>query len=248
MRSKLASQAPPSAASSVTSSADMLRRLTSMFSPGFLQMRAASDELHSLQQFVRFHATREDVAWAASGTVHCILIVWQISPPQLLHCTRTQLQKVAIWIRNQENKEKDKKIILKKQTRERKNTKDTRPRKRNALNLSLAYAINFWRTMAVKWNNSLSRNPDPYLNMMQEYLRTTGEKKSIFMDTFCLATVGQELTLTICFLLCLDLGWMPTVEIQHQLDNLLQPCSATHPHSCPQPAIEVIITGRCMHE
>ena len=146
MRSKLASQAPPSAASSVTGSADMLRRLTSMFSPGLLQMRAASDELHSLQQFVRFHASREDVAWAASGTVHCILIVWQISPPKILHCDRTQLQKVAIRIRNQEHKEKIKRVFR----RNRPEKRGTQRYKTKVLNLSLLYAIKFWRTMAVK--------------------------------------------------------------------------------------------------
>lgn len=81
MRSKLASQAPISAASSVTSSADMLRRLTSLFSPSLQRMQAASDELHALQQFLRFHASREDVTWAASGIdlqLNCISLTSRV--------------------------------------------------------------------------------------------------------------------------------------------------------------------------
>ena len=212
MRSKLASQAPPSAASSVTGSADMLRRLTSMFSPGLLQMRAASDELHSLQQFVRFHASREDVAWAASGTVHCILIVWQISPLQLLHYNRTQLQKVAIRIRNQEHKEKIKRLFQRNRPKKRGTQKiqGQETEEGSQSNLFLCHQLLVNRGCK---SHSLSRNSDPCLNMMQEYHLANSKrqvnKKLIFIETFCLApvrTAGQEQTLTVCFLLWPDLG------------------------------------------
>lgn len=69
MRSKLAIQALRPAAGPVTSSADMLTRRRNMFGPSLHRMRAASDELHALQQLVRFRASREDVAWVASGNV-----------------------------------------------------------------------------------------------------------------------------------------------------------------------------------
>ena len=69
MRSKLASQTLGPAAGPVTSSSDMRRRRRNMFGPSLHDMRAAADELHGLQQFVRFNASREDVAWAASGNV-----------------------------------------------------------------------------------------------------------------------------------------------------------------------------------
>ena len=69
MRNKLASQTLGAAAGPVTSRSDMLARRRNMFGPSLHRMRAASDELHGLQHFVRFNASREDVAWAASGNV-----------------------------------------------------------------------------------------------------------------------------------------------------------------------------------
>ena len=67
MRSKLASQSPAPASGPVTSSADMLQRTRRMFSASRHRLQAASHELHSLQQFIRFRASRADVAWAAAG-------------------------------------------------------------------------------------------------------------------------------------------------------------------------------------
>lgn len=68
MRSKLASQMQTPAVGPVTSSADMLQRTRRMFTASRQQVQAASHELQSLQQFIRFRASREDVAWAAAGT------------------------------------------------------------------------------------------------------------------------------------------------------------------------------------
>lgn len=69
MRSKLASQALAPAASAVTTSGVMLTWRRAMFGPSLQRMQAASYELRALQRLVRFHASREDVAWAASGDV-----------------------------------------------------------------------------------------------------------------------------------------------------------------------------------
>ncbi|DBA85972.1 TPA: hypothetical protein ACH3X1_005510 [Trebouxia sp. C0004] len=65
MRSKLASQTQPLPAVSLTSRGDMLLRCQGMFAASVEQLHAATRELHNLQRVMRFHATREDVAWAA---------------------------------------------------------------------------------------------------------------------------------------------------------------------------------------
>ena len=45
----------------------MLARCQGMFAASLQQMHAARNELRNLQRFVRFQASGEDVAWAASG-------------------------------------------------------------------------------------------------------------------------------------------------------------------------------------
>ncbi|DBA72932.1 TPA: hypothetical protein ACH3X2_009886 [Trebouxia sp. C0005] len=65
MRSKLTPQTQPSPAVSSSSRADMLLRCRGMFAASLQQVHAATGELHNLQRVMRFHATREDVAWAA---------------------------------------------------------------------------------------------------------------------------------------------------------------------------------------
>ncbi len=67
MRSKLASQTPPLPAVSLTSRGDMLLRCQGMFAASLQQVHAATRELHNLQRFIRFHATREDMVWAAAS-------------------------------------------------------------------------------------------------------------------------------------------------------------------------------------
>ena len=67
MRRKLATQAQPLPTASITSSTDLLARCHGMFAASLQQMHAARNELRCLQQFVRFRASGEDVAWAASG-------------------------------------------------------------------------------------------------------------------------------------------------------------------------------------
>ena len=67
MRSKLASQTQPFPAASLTSRGDMLLRCQGMFAASLQQVHATTRELHNLQRFMRFHATREDVAWAAAS-------------------------------------------------------------------------------------------------------------------------------------------------------------------------------------
>ncbi|KAL0052575.1 hypothetical protein WJX82_004127 [Trebouxia sp. C0006] len=85
MRSKLVSQTQPLPAVSLTSRGDMLLRCQGMFAASLQQVHAATRELHNLQQFMRFHATREDMAWAAaraSSTVHTFRAVKaQMSSP-----------------------------------------------------------------------------------------------------------------------------------------------------------------------
>ena len=46
-----------------------------MFAGSVRKVHAAMQELHSLQRSIRFHATRQDVAWASSGelSVLCTL-------------------------------------------------------------------------------------------------------------------------------------------------------------------------------
>ncbi len=65
MRSKLAPQTQPLPAVSLTNRGDMLLRCQGMFAASLQQVHAATRELHHLQRFMRFHATREDMAWAA---------------------------------------------------------------------------------------------------------------------------------------------------------------------------------------
>ena len=67
MRSKLASQTQPLLAVSLTSRGGMLMRCQGMFAASLRQVHAATRELHNLQRFMRFHATREDVMWAAAS-------------------------------------------------------------------------------------------------------------------------------------------------------------------------------------
>ncbi len=75
MRSKLASQTQPVPAVSLTSRGDMLLRCQGMFAASLQQVHAATRELHNLQRFLRFHATREDVVWAhASEMQPCTTI------------------------------------------------------------------------------------------------------------------------------------------------------------------------------
>ena len=88
MRSKLGSQAQPTNAVVVTSRTDMLMRCRSMFAASLHQMHAAAQELYSLQQFVRFSATRRDVAWAASGNraVYQLVILFAVLPNMTGEC------------------------------------------------------------------------------------------------------------------------------------------------------------------
>ena len=67
MRSKLASQTQPLPAVSLTSRGDMLLRCQGMFAASLQQVHAATRELHTLQRFMRFHATGEHMAWAAAS-------------------------------------------------------------------------------------------------------------------------------------------------------------------------------------
>ncbi len=78
MRSKLVSQTQPLPAVSLTSRGDMLLRCQGMFAASLQQVHAATRELHNLQQFMRFHATREDMAWAAASEMQPCATAMQI--------------------------------------------------------------------------------------------------------------------------------------------------------------------------
>jgi len=71
----LAPQTQPLPAVSLTNRGDTLLHCQGMFAASLQQVHAATRELHNLQRFLRFHATREDVVWAhASEMQPCTTI------------------------------------------------------------------------------------------------------------------------------------------------------------------------------
>ena len=76
MRSKLAAQPMSELCVPATSSAEMLTRCRGMFAGSVHEVHAAMQKLQSLQRFIRFHATRQDMAWASSGNTDFLQLVY----------------------------------------------------------------------------------------------------------------------------------------------------------------------------
>ena len=93
MRSKLAAQPTSEHCVPATSSAEMLSRCHGMFAGSVHEVHAAMQELHSLHRFIRFRATRQDVAWASSGELGVLCTLSTFMPHEV-----ETLQFIAAWI------------------------------------------------------------------------------------------------------------------------------------------------------